>query len=397
MKRKAKIFLPMAVLAGAALLTAVIVKARPKVERQEISVPPPLVRVIEAERRDLDLIVRSQGTVQPRVESTLVAQVPGRIQGVASEFAVGGFFQRGQVLVRIEADDYRLGVAQAEARVAQAKVRLDLEKAEAELARQDWEELGEGEPPSLVLREPQLAEARAGLRSAEAALEQARLNLSRTTIRAPFAGRIRDKRVDIGQYVSPGTPLAAVYSIDSAEIRLPVAQDQLAYLEIDLGPGVDDGSGLPVRLFGELGGQVRSWPARVVRSGGEFDPRSRMLPLYARIDDPFALRSDRSPLPMGLFVRAEIAGRTVRDVVVVPRQALRSQDRILVVDSDSRLRFRSVEVLRIERDSVILSGGIDNGEQICISSLETFVDGMRVRTLLEPETPTTDEQRERAL
>ncbi len=397
MKRKAKIFLPLAVLASAALLTAVIVKARPKVERQEISVPPPLVRVIEAERRDLDLIVRSQGTVQPRVESTLVAQVPGRILGVASEFAVGGFFQRGQVLVRIEADDYRLGVAQAEARVAQAKVRLDLERAEAELARQDWEELGEGEPPSLVLREPQLAEARAGLRSAEAALEQERLNLSRTTIRAPFAGRIRDKRVDIGQYVSPGTPLAAVYSIDSAEIRLPVAQDQLAYLEIDLGPGVDDGSGLPVRLFGELGGQVRSWPARVVRSGGEFDPRSRMLPLFARIDDPFALRSDRSPLPMGLFVRAEIAGRTVRGVVVVPRQALRSQDRILVVDSDSRLRFRSVDVLRIERDSVILSGGIDNGEQICISSLETFVDGMRVRTLLEPETPTTDEQRERAL
>ncbi len=403
MQQKAKLLLPLLVVALGAGLAIVIVRARPTIERQSAAVPPPLVRVVEVDRRDVPLTVASHGTVTPRTESTLVAEVAGRLEWVSPAFAEGGFFGRGEVLARIEDADYRLAVAQAEAQMAQAKVRLERESAEAEVARREWEELGGGEAPPLTRREPQLAEARAAVGAAEAALEQARLNLERTRIGAPFDGRVRTKQADLGQFVARGTPLGVVYSTDAAELRLPVPQQELAYLEIELGTAAGNpgpGShGPEVVLTGRLGETAHRWRGQVVRTGGGFDPRTRMLPLIAEVEDPLRRRAGAGgqPLPMGLFVEAEIAGRTARDVAVLPREALRPGDQVLVVDGEGRLRFRTVEVYRRQRDEVLVAAGLEAGELVCVSPLETAVDGMRVRTLPDGTGVTTDAGREEEL
>ena len=389
MSSKAKILLPLVVLAIGGLAAVAIVRARPKVERQVTAVPPPLVRVIEVSKEDRRLNVSSQGTVAPLVESDLVAEVAGRLDWVSPSFAEGGFFRRGETLLRIDKRDYGVAFSQAEAQVAQARVRLELELAEAELARQEWKDLGEGEPSSLALREPQLAETRAALQAAEGTLEKARLDLERTRIAAPFDGRVLTKLADLGQFVSRGTRLGTVYSTAAAELRLPVSRQDLVFLEVDLGIH-DEGpaaEGPEVELRGDVGGRIYIWSARVVRAGGAFDPRTRMLPLFARVEDPFGRLPSTTgpPLPMGLFVEAEIAGRLAQDVIVLPRSAVRDGSQVLVVDDESRLRFRTIDILRTHRDEVVVEGGLESGELVCVSPIESAVDGMAVRTLLETE------------
>lgn len=383
-----KFVYPVLVIVGGLLAAFVVVRSRPEVQREEEVTPPPLVRVLEVRTQDVPLDVRSQGTVRPHTESTLVAQVGGRIVSVSPHFAEGGFFRRGEVLVTIDPQDYRLAVSQAQAQVAQARTRLERERAEAEIAREEWEDLGTGEPSPLTLREPQLAEARAALEAAEANLEQAELNLKRTTIEAPYAGRVRAKRADLGQFVTPGTPLAEVFGSDHAEIRLPIPKDQLAFLDVDLG---ESAPGPRVKLFAEIGGMPRSWDARVVRTGGEIDPQTRMLPVFARVDDPFRrLGRGADPgapgapvLPMGLFVEAEVEGKIAPGAVVLPRSAVRHGEEVLVVDDQDRLRFRPVEVLRAQGDTVVIGKGLADGEKVVVSQMETPVEGMVVRHVLE--------------
>jgi RND family efflux transporter MFP subunit len=401
MKTKAKLYLPIVALLMGIVLAVAILKARPEVERREAEVLPPLVRVVETVPQDLTLTVLSQGTITPSIESSLVAQVAGRIEWVSPTFAEGGFFQRGEKLVQIEDRDYLLAVSQAEAQVARARVQLEREQAEADLARDEWQELGDGDATPLTLREPQLAEARAGLKAAEAGLEKARLDLARTSIRSLFDGRVRDTRVDLGQFVTPGTPLASVYGTGAAELRLPVPKQQLAYLGLDLGydSRVANPAGPRVLLRAEIGGAAQTWQGVIVRSGSEFDPKTRMLPLIARIEDPFQRRSgaEGATLPMGLFVEAEISGIELEAVVALPRVALRGDNQVLVVDDESRLRFRGVDVLRLEGERLILRSGVEAGELVCVSPLEAVVDGMRVRTVMQSESMQTAAQREERL
>lgn len=394
MTAKAKIFLPiLVVLIGVAAALA-IVNSRPTVDRQEAAALPPLVRVMEVEPQDLGLIVRSQGTVRPLVESTLVAQVAGRIDWVSPAFAEGGLFNTGDRLVQIDPRDYELAVSQAEAQVAQAQVRLQLEQAEAELAREEWQELGTGGGSPLALREPQLAEARAAIQAAEAALEKARLDLERTTIRAQFDGRIRAKLVDLGQFINRGAPVANVHSTDTAEIRLPVPKDDLLFVGLDPSLRLDTSGdrGPDVILRARIGPTEMAWRGVIVRTGSEFDPRTRMLPLFARVEDPLRLQAgaEGAPLPMGLFVAAEIGGIELEDVFVLPRSAIRQDSQVLVIDTQDRLRIREVEILRTERDRVLVRSGLDSTDRICISQIETVVDGMSVRTRLETPVLSTD-------
>ena len=397
MKRRAKLLLPLLVLAAGAAIAAVIIKSKPRVERRPAAAPAPLVRVVEVRLRQVPLNVRAQGTVEPSTQATLVAQVAGRIDRVARQFAAGAFFRRGETLLWIEDADYRLAVAQAEAAVAQASVGLEREEAEAELALREWAELGQGQASPLTRREPQLAQARATLAAAEAALEQARLNLSRTRVEAPYDGRVRARRADVGQFVAPGTPLATVFSTATAEVRVPVPREDLAFLGLDLGRGDYGDEGPEVRLTGAAAAGEQSWSGRVVRTDGGFDPRTRMLGLYVEVDDPFARRGGGGAvLPMGLFVEAEIRGRLADGVAVLPRSALRDGDRVLVAE-EGRLRFRPVEVVRTLSDEVVIGGGLEAGELVCVSNLETVVDGMRVRSVREDAPLETDEQREARL
>ena len=394
MTAKVKIFLPIIVILIGMATALAIIKARPTVDRQEAAALPPLVRVMKAQPQDLDLVVRSQGTVRPLVESTMVAQVAGRVDWVSPAFAEGGFFSKNDKLVQIDPRDYELAASQAEAQVAQALVRLQLEEAEAELAREEWQELGTGDGSPLALREPQLAEAKASVQAAEAVLQKAQLDLERTSIRAQFDGRVRSKLVDLGQFINRGAPVANVHSTHTAEIRLPVRQDELPFVGLDPSLRLDsgDGGGPEVLLRARIGRSDISWSGVIVRTGSEFDPSTRMLPLFARVEDPMRRQpgAEGTPLPMGLFVDAEIGGIHLQNVFILPRSAVRDEDQVLVVDEDGRLRIRGVEIVRAERERVLVQSGLSPDDLVCVSQIETVVDGMQVRTSLENPAVSTD-------
>jgi RND family efflux transporter MFP subunit len=309
---------------------------------------------------------------------------------VSAQFAVGGFFSRGDILISIDPRDYEFSIARLKAEVAQARLRLSQEEGEARIAREEWARLNQDEsPPPLVLREPQLAQARAQLEAALASLQQAELNLERTRIRAPFDGRVRVKRVDVGEYVSPGVPLAVIYAVDFAEVRLPVPDEEMAYLDCCLGyrEQAAEIPALDVTLRADYGGREYSWEGKIVRVEGEIDALTRMVTLVARVTDPYSRlrQEDQPPLAVGLFVRAEIEGIAATGVVIIPRAALRGTDQVLVVDEEARLHFRRVEVLRKDAESVLLSSGLESGELICLSPLEAVVEGMQVR--IQEESP----------
>jgi multidrug efflux system membrane fusion protein len=340
--------------------------------------------------------------VLPRTESTLVPEVSGVVVSVSPSWANGGFFKSGETLLKIEASDYELALVAAEAQVAQARVRIAREEQETAVALKEWESLGNDgeEPPPLVAHEPQLAEARALLESARAMKRRAELDLERTEIKAPYAGRVWQKSVDVGQYVSPGSPVARIYSVEKAEVRLPIADDELAYVDLPLDYRNDDPASttrrqLPeVTLSAEFAGRKFTWEGKIVRTEGEIDPKSRRVHAVAQVLDPYGRGEDpdRPPLAVGLFVHAEIKGLELQDVIVLPRHALRRGGRVLIVDADTRLRFREVSVRRIQGEKVVIATGLENGERVCISPLDVVVDGMRVRLEGEPTETTAVEE-----
>jgi len=383
MNRAARILVPTAILALATVAAFAIFASRPVPETRRPEVPPPLVRVIATAVTTEPLSVHSQGTVEPRTEIRIVPEVSGRVVRVADTLVAGGFFERGDVLLEIDPFDYRQEVVRARAQVAQASLRLAREEAEADVARREWSELGRGDGSPLALREPQVADARAALEAAEAALEQARRDLERTVLRAPFGGRVRSEDIDVGQFVNRGTPVATVYAVDWAEVRLPLPDRELAFVDAPLdhrGDAVED-SGPEVVLRAEFAGRTHAWTGRIVRTEGEIDARTRMVHVVARVRDPYGRGRDasRPPLSVGMFVHAEIRGRRAENVVALPRAALRGENRVWVIDGDDRLRFREVRVLRSERDRVLIDAGLEAGERVCVSPMEAVTDGMRVR------------------
>ncbi len=384
-----QVLLPVAILAAAGFGALTMVWNRSPIETLTPVVTPPGVRVHEVTLVDVPLTVNSQGTVRPRTESQLVSEIDGRVNWVAPAFVEGGFFEAGDVLVRIDPFDYEQTVVTARSQLAQARLRLAQEEAEAEVAQREWDTLGRGDPRALALRKPQLEDARASVAAAEAGVERAVRDLQRAEILVPYAGRVRTKNVDIGQYVRRGDTVATVYSVDIAEIRLPLPDDELAYLDLPLSyRGFEQSNQPDVTLRATFAGATHAWTGRIVRTESEIDSVSRMVHAVAEVIDPYAPDPDpnRPPLAVGMFVEAEIAGHTAREVALLPRVALRGRDQVLVVTPDERLEFRAVDVLRTTAESVIVEAGLEAGELVVISPLDMPTDGMTVQLVdAEPD------------
>lgn len=380
-----KVGAPLLVIALAAVAAASLAAMRPEPERREVEVLAPLVRVETVRIEDTRFTVISQGTVAPRTESRVAPQVSGRVVWVSPDFIAGGFLEADEPLLRIDPIDYQQAVVRAEAEIAAARLRLAQEEAEARVAREEWEELGGGDAPELTLRIPQLENARASVAAAEAALERARRDLERTEIRAPYRGRVREKRTDVGQFVGVGADLGTIYAIDYAEIRLPLPDGDLAYLDLPLVYRQQTPSrGPEVKLTAEFAGRRHEWEGRIVRTEGEIDPTTRMVHAIARVADPYGRGgpSERPPLAVGMYVEAEILGRVAERAAVLPRAALRTEgDHVLVIDREDRLHIRPVEVLRTTRDRVVIGSGLEEGERVVVSALDAVVDGMQVRVV----------------
>lgn len=379
------VILPIAVLAFGSLGLKLLLDSFEQPQPRPAPVRPPLVEVLEAFPEDLTLTVQAEGTVAPRTESQLVPEVSGRVTEVSPSLAVGAFFDEGEVLLRIERRLYELAAVRSQAAIEQARLRLATERQESELARREWAAIGTGEPSPLLFREPQIAEAQAALAAAEATLQQAEHDLERTVIRAPFAGYVRTEQVDPGQFVQRGSPLATIYSVEVAEVRLPIPTHELAFCRLPLNYRDDavHEEGTPVTLTTEFAGREHVWSGRVVRTEGEIDPRTRMIVAVAQVPDPYGRGSDRSrpPLKVGMFLQARIQGIRARDVIRLPRTALRGDDLVWIADGSDRLRFREVDILRRERDAVLVRAGIEPGERVCVTPLEAATDGMRVEVV----------------
>ena len=293
-------------------------------------------------------------------------------------------------MLRIDPRDYQTDLLRAQASVESAESNLAQERGRAEVALREWQKLPANsqrseEARDLYLRKPQLEQAEAQLLAAMADLNTARDRLERTIIRAPYNAVIRAKHSELGQFVGAGTPLADVFAVDQAEVRLPIPQSRLEYLSL---PGVSsDERDVAIDLYTDVGGEIKHWPATLHRTEAVFDPRSRALYAVARIEDPYALHHpDRQPLRLGTFVNANIVGRDFDNIVVLPRYVLRAGNNVWVVDDNNVLRSRQVEVLRTGGDQIYVSSGLDAGDRISLTTLDASLNGSRVA--INSSTPT---------
>ena len=382
MVRHLKVILPIVFLLVASAVSFVMIQSRPAAMQK--SVPPPvlLVSVSTAVRESIRFRIRSRGTVSPRTETTLISEVSGQIVEVSTAFVSGGFFKRGDVLMRIDPRNYRSALKRASAGVAQAKTQVATENALAGYAYEDWKRLREvnesaDEASDLTLRKPQLQQALAELEAREADLEQAEEDLARTIIRAPYHGMVRKKVADIGQYVNVGSQLARTFAVDRAEVRLPLSQQDLKFLDLR---GLDGGAVLPVQLSAEIGDERFQWAAEIVRSEGVFDPVSRVLYVVAEIEDPYDLgQTGREPLRIGTFVLAQIDGSAGGELFTVPRHALSSGTTLWLVDSRSRIYPREVSIVRTDERFAYIDGGLEQGERYATTPIDQPLPGMQVR------------------
>jgi RND family efflux transporter MFP subunit len=325
-----------------------------------------------------------------------VAEVRGRVLWVSQRLVVGGFFRRGDELLRLDDREHSIARNRARATVSLRESEARLATAEA-VRRRQLKSRGAASAADLEQFESREFVAEASLAESRAALAQVELDLERTVVRAPFDGRVRERSVDVGQFVSPGIKLGRIFAVDYAEVRLPIQTDELAYLDakfVGLDRRDEFTEGVPgarVRLTGRLGGRELAWEARLVRAEAAIDEQTRMLHVVARIDDPYLLEAatneaegvgrERVPLPAGLFVTAEIEGRSVTDVFVVPVMALRDGDRVFVLDGEDRLRVREVSVIRRDRDQIVIDRGLEAGDHVVISPLRIYSEGMLLRTV----------------
>jgi RND family efflux transporter MFP subunit len=389
LNRRLKIISTFAVGIIGIVLAVVLAKStkKPESKTPELKLPSVEVQIVETTRHSYR--IQSQGTALPRTSIRLVSEVSGKVVSVSGSFDAGQFFAKDDVLLKIDSRDYELAFTQAKSQVAQAVLRVQIEDKEAEVVRREWQLLNKGEPTGLQAREPHVAQARAALKAALATEEAAKRNLNRCEIRAPFDGMVARAGVRPGQFAALGTPLGELFATDVAEVRLPLIANDLSFIFLPR-PGAKAalGQAPKVTLSARAGERRTEWPGHIVRSEETVDPMNRMVYVVAQVIDPYGLaKRDGAPLRSGMFVRASIEGRTQENVIVLPRHALRGRNQVWIV-SENKLTFRTVKVAFADAKQVIVTGGIQPGEQVVVSLLAAVVDGMGVKVR---EADSTDE------
>ncbi|WP_262694075.1 efflux RND transporter periplasmic adaptor subunit [Kordiimonas aquimaris] len=378
MRKILKFAAPVLVVAAGVGSVMVLAEAKEAPEKT-IEEPRPVSLYVDTVRSErVTISIGTQGEVRAKTDINLVPQVAGRIIKVSDSFAEGGSFQPGETLIQIEDSDYRLAVTSAEARVAEASVRLEQQMADAKIKAKQWEEwVNDGEPTPLALNKPQVAEAQAKLRAAEADLENAKLNLSRTKIQVPFEGRVLERNIGVGQFVSVGTTLGRVFATDTVEVRLPLTDAQLGELALPIGYVAEAGRAPQVTFTANIGSEQRTWNGKIVRVNASVDSQTRLVYAIAEVNDPYGASADRGmPLAVGLFVTADINGVTPHDALVMPRTALRGDDRAYVIDAENKLQIRTVNILSTSEDRVIVTDGLSAGDKVVTSPVRSVFDGM---------------------
>lgn len=383
-----RVVIPIAILAGCLLFAFYLIQTPTEVSETAPEVIPVSVRVAEVQFDSVQLYVESQGKVQAAQQVSLSSPLAGPIEWISPALEAGGYVEQGQALLRLDRSDFQTALARSQASLQQAEA--EAQHADQELGR--IRELAERRLVSDsqlqdVLRQAEVNRAR--LADAQANLRQAELDLQRTELTAPFNAIVQTREVEVGQYVNRAQAVAVLYGADLAEVRVPLAIRQLGFLDLPLGSRgeIPDADAPSVRLTGIYGGEEHHWQGKLVRSEAAIDANSNTVQTIIRVQQPES--QEALPLPIGLYVKASIAGKHIDDIVALPRSVIRNNNQVLVVDAENKMYFRDVEIYRLEEDRVLISGGLLPGEYICTSPIQAVVNGMSVQPVIETLAPTS--------
>ena len=382
-------FLVVLVIVGLGLVVAfMLIHTKPKATRKPVSVGPPPVEVMEACIQDRQITVNAMGTVIPAGEVVLQPEVSGTIVWQSKRLTPGAHLDQGASILKIDRRDYELILEQQKAAVAKAQVTLKTERGRRAVAEREWKLLGgqvetTDEGRTLALRIPQEEDALASLKSAESALEKARLDLERTEIRAPFNALVLDEFVDRGQFVGPGSKIATLVGTDEFQVQASIPLSDLSWIDI---PGVNARKGSAVTVMQENGYYKVKREGTVTRLLGDVDPKGRMARIIIAVQDPLNLRRENPagfPLLLGSYVRVEIQGQLAKGICTIPRAALRDENRVWLLTDDDRLKFMNVTVVWTRHDIVFVRNGFNPGDRIITSRIPTPVEGMKLQLFTE--------------
>ena len=376
MSSKLKKFgIPIIILGVAIAVFSLLVYLKPEPEKKEVIVRDFLVEARPIVTEDVDFLVYAQGAVAPKHQTMLSTQVSGRVVSISSNFDEGGFFKKGDVLVELESDDYRTDLLLGEAELARAQAALDEEIARSEVAAREWRSINTGNAPDLGLRKPQLAREQANVKAAKANLARAKRNLWRTKIRAPYDGLVKSKLIDVGQFVPMGSQIGEVFATATAQIRLPLTDNDVAFI------GDLDTLQPMVSLSADVAGKRHFWQGRLVRDEAVLDEARRVIYGVVEVEDPYNLEGNVHPstLKFGRFVSAAISGLSASNVIKLPRYVMRLDGSVLTVTEENTIQINAVDVMRADEDFVYISGGLPLNHKVVTSAVSTPYNGMPVR------------------
>jgi RND family efflux transporter MFP subunit len=377
-----KRFAPVLLILGALIVVVLMDVFKSEPIKAEVPDAALAVKTQVLNATEVTLSVESQGTVRARTQTTLISEVSGTVLEVSDQFIVGGTFKKGDVLMRLDPVDHEVALQRAKAQLISRNALLQLEKARAVQAKKEWEMTGrpESEAPLLALRQPYLAEAEANILQAQAEVKQAQTKLQRATIRAPYAGMVSVKSVDVGQYVTTGSRLGETFALEFVEVRLPLTAKDLSQMEPRSFQNMNSGN--KVVLSGSVNGRSADWSAVIVRSEGVVNELNRSQYLVARVSDPYGLNqpllTSVPSLLVGTFVTAKLPGKTLKGVFKVPRSALLQGPRVAVVDEMQKLQINAVEVVFNDEGYYYISEGLKDDVEVIVSAIGTPIKGIKL-------------------
>ena len=345
-----------------------LVATKPVAETVQRQAVLSTVEVWLAEPTEHQVVIESQGVVEPVHVTDLASEVGGRVKFLSPEFEVGQRFQEGQVILEIDSSDYEAIQAKANSELAEAKLYLIKERALSQQASRDWEALGKGKDPNdLVLRKPQLETALARVVAAKAALEKSERDLERTKIRSPYESKIKNTNIELGSLLSPGTTIGSIYSADKYEIRLPVSISDYDFVEFDFSSEVS--------FQTDIAGAQYKWTGQLLRTESQVDRSSQSIFLVASIENSELKNKFLVP---GIYLKAKLFGKKIKDTYSVPRGALIGKNRIIIALENDTVSFKEVTIIRSSREEVIISEGISKGDRIVTTPIPNAIEGMKV-------------------
>ncbi len=374
MATKKQIIIPIVILAtGIAAMVGFSSMKKPPEEKAKVD-NTPIVAVSDVSVAPMTLEVSSHGMVTPKYETELIAQVNGEIVELSDTFLRGGFVKKNQLLARIDPNDYQAALIDAQASMATARAGLEKEVAQGKVAESEWKQITDTSPTELSLRKPQLAQELARVKAAQASVLRAERNLERTEIRAPYDAMIDSRNIGLGSFVGVGSKIGHVLATDVAEVRLPVADNQLEFL-------ANQGVNAKVNLIGIYAGKATQWSATIKRNEGVIDNKSRMGYLVAELNDPYQLKNKSkqtlTPLRFGSYVNAKIVGNNVAQATMVPRHLV-INGKVAILDSDSKLHYVAIDIVRQQGSNVVVANGLAQGDRLIVSALDYPVNGMKL-------------------